>query len=145
MNRIVAHTLCFPAVISQFPTQSVSLPIAIDDEYLSTSADAENTQPPGQPSELEFFIQTMKLYDILTEITSQFYEPTDSGDNTKATKFSSPKDPHYRLVVEIEHKLNLFWNSLPAFLKSAEASGPERPATKTQSVFRHQSRVLQNR
>ncbi|KAK5311283.1 hypothetical protein LTR93_011776 [Exophiala xenobiotica] len=84
----------------------------------------------------------MKLYDILIEITSQFYATTDTGDTTKTTKFSSPKDPRYRFVVEIEHTLNLFWNSLPTFLNSAKRDA-EQPATEARSIFQHQSRVLQ--
>ncbi|OQU97619.1 Fungal Zn2-Cys6 binuclear cluster domain-containing protein isoform 2 [Cladophialophora immunda] len=145
LERIVAHTLSFPATISEFPAQSIPLPSAVDDEYLSTDVDVENRQPSDQPSELEFFIQTMKLHGILTEVTSQFYATTDPSDTTKTTRSSSSlKEPHYRFVVDIEEKLNFFWSSLPRFLDSAKRD-PDRSDKEARGVFLHQSRVLQNR
>jgi hypothetical protein len=102
-----------PSMIS-LRTQ-VTLPLAIDDEYLSN----DNTpceQPKGTFSQTGFFIQTLKLYDILGEILAIFYD--SSGASRGAGGGAKPKpEEYYQSVLRLDKMLLDFQRQLPPNLR----------------------------
>ncbi|CCC05646.1 unnamed protein product [Sordaria macrospora k-hell] len=69
LDREISMSFGRPLMITNASNDKLQLPHAIDDEYLSDKPGAERgTQPPGQQSMLESYIQTIKLYDILGQV-----------------------------------------------------------------------------
>jgi hypothetical protein len=59
-------------MIGKRSAAAVPLPAAIDEHYLSGDPN-RNSQPEGQPSILDFFIESLSLYRILNEIMLNVY------------------------------------------------------------------------
>lgn len=69
LDREISMSFGRPLMITNSSSERLGLPHAIDDEYLSDRPGAEwGSQPPGQHSMLESYIQTIKLYDILGQV-----------------------------------------------------------------------------
>ncbi|CCX33498.1 Similar to Uncharacterized transcriptional regulatory protein C3C7.04; acc. no. O14130 [Pyronema omphalodes CBS 100304] len=111
MDRIVSMTFGRPSMISLH--SQVTLPLEVDDEHIQ----AESTiceQPEGRPSRISFFIQTLKLYDILGEILAYFY---DSSGSKCSLSTNEKADDYYQSLLRLDRRLLDFQRELPPFLR----------------------------
>ena len=103
MDRIVSVTMGRPLMVHE--ASFTNLPVCVDDEYIDDFA----IRPMLQPSKLDFFQQTIKLYNILGDILKTLYSdqmkdvpliPTISGFDERLVKFKSQLPPHLELDLE---------------------------------------------
>ena len=139
--RILALTFGRPVMISKPYTTSILLPAAIDDEYLSTVPGKEHVQPCQLPSKIEFFAWTLRLYDILSEILSQFY--ASGRDDFKSSSMDVPNekqgDEDFTSVLRLDRSLIHFWDALPASLKQSDNGNVDLILVRQSNVLRARS------
>ena len=96
----------------------VPLPTAIDDEYLSAIPNVYGKQPLSRPSLQAFFINTTRLFDILSDVMDRFYTDSRRSDAVASTIHTTNDDLNLKGLVEAEARLNGYWEHLPSSLKS---------------------------
>ncbi|KAK6205243.1 fungal-specific transcription factor domain-containing protein [Scheffersomyces amazonensis] len=101
MDRIVSMTLGRPLMVTD--DHKSELPATVDDEYITDEAILYS--PVGQPSVLSFFSETVKLYDILSEILQTFYN--DEPDYVDL----------FLHIFKFEEKLSRFHENIPDHIK----------------------------
>ena len=96
-----------PSMIAANP-RSIQLPSPIDDEYLSDEIGKSKAQPKGTPSLLEYYIETIKLYQLLKQVV----------DTTDTSILNSGELMSRIQAMSRLHKLIMEWRDrLPAYLK----------------------------
>lgn len=86
----------------------VQLPEAIDDDRLSDEAGKASAQPKGLPSVSEYYIHTIKLYDILRLVLEREASRTrPSSEITSATQ----------AILNLDAQIMEWRNCLPKYLK----------------------------
>lgn len=100
-----------PAMISQRPLSPK--PKAIDDCYL-TVADATCEQPPGIFSRISWFVETLKLHEILRTILFKLYN-NGGLEAVEATGHptNSRNGPDIQSIAQIDAELQAFKQNLP--------------------------------
>ena len=89
-------------------SKSINLPSPIDDEYLSDEIGKSKAQPQSTPSLLEYYIQTIKLYQLLKQVV----DTTDISIQNSGELMS-----RIQAMLRL-HKLIMEWRDrLPAYLK----------------------------
>ncbi|CDK26260.1 unnamed protein product [Kuraishia capsulata CBS 1993] len=124
MDRIVSMTFGRPLMVTS--PGNVDLPLAVDDELITdTEIKVSN---PDDKCELRFFLESLKLFGILSEILQRFYLGQDHSD--------SMGDP-FPSIFQFEQKLQEFEEGLPYFLRR---ENPEQD-----HPFRRQAIILRAR
>ncbi|RKL05231.1 hypothetical protein BFJ68_g10721 [Fusarium oxysporum] len=109
-------TMCFGRqIMGPNVGKGPRLPEPIDDDRLSQVVGQWNIQPREQPSLLESYIQTIKLYDILNKVTTR-KEPhslpsppsTDCQQSTATTNFQN--------ILDLDALLMEWRKALPGYL-----------------------------
>lgn len=100
-----------PAMISQRPT--TPKPKAIDDCYL-TVAGTTCEQPPGIFSRVSWFVETLKLHDILRTILFKLYNNGGLvADEATCHQINSRNGPDIQSIAQIDAELQVFKENLP--------------------------------
>lgn len=73
LDTIVSTTLGRPMMLHKFTPSPLPLPSPIDDEFLATS----QLQPSGKISYVSFYIESLKLYNLLADIVAKVYGKTN--------------------------------------------------------------------
>lgn len=120
MDRVVSMTLGRPLMITE--QNSIAYPLSIDDENITDLIIHYN--PPGTPSHVHFFIQCIKLYDILADIHKKFYS-VEQPDYEKL----------YLDILSLDQSLNNFKDEVPKFLQ-LETSIQEQPYFRQSIILR---------
>jgi hypothetical protein len=120
----------------------VTLPVAIDDEYLNDDSTFLK-QPEGIPSRNAFFIEAVKLYDIMAEILSIFYDSLGSG----RPSIDKPNSEEYwQSVMRLDKVLLDFQKQLPPHLRFDWADVDENGQPRLRDpCFLRQANVIQAR
>lgn len=111
LDAVVSMTLGRPLMLSN--SNHIPLPQAVDDEYLSSP----DRQPAGHVSWVEFFVQTIKLYNMLAEVVSHMYtispsRPANPSRNSeKSTGFGS-----FAFIQEMDAAISAFEDGIPDHL-----------------------------
>ncbi|KAF8537535.1 fungal-specific transcription factor domain-containing protein [Trichophaea hybrida] len=140
MDRVVSMTFGHPSMISIH--SQVTLPLEIDDEFIGN----ENTlceQPDGRPSRMSFYISTLKLYDILGEILSIFYD--SSGSRSVITASGEKTDRYYQSLLKLDRMLLDFQRELPPFLRFHSVDKNNHPYASEYPFTTRQANVLHAR
>lgn len=87
------------------------LPLAIDDEYLSTTGEA--SQPKGIPSRISLCIYTQRGIEIMDDMRSVVYSSRLKPGRAPGNEYPGP-DPS--LVLRINSKIDDFLNQAPTHL-----------------------------
>ncbi|OKO93399.1 hypothetical protein PENSUB_12462 [Penicillium subrubescens] len=103
-----------PAMISQRPLSPK--PKAIDDCYL-TVADATCEQPPGIFSRISWFVETLKLHEILRTILFKLYNHGGlEAFEATGHQTNSRNGPDIQSIAQIDAELQAFKENLPKLL-----------------------------
>ncbi|RLV92246.1 hypothetical protein JA1_003273 [Spathaspora sp. JA1] len=102
MDRIVSMTMGRPLMVTQ-DRESSEMPLCVDDEYIKDDV----ILSMKTPSKIGFFIQTVKLYNILADILKQVY-PSESSDDVMQLLLN---------IFKFENRLNEFKANLPEHLQ----------------------------
>ncbi|KAF9894108.1 hypothetical protein FE257_009081 [Aspergillus nanangensis] len=134
MDRVSAMAYGRPTMINQTVAARTPLPVAIDEEDLTNEVDQEH------PSRLAFFVQSLKLYDILEEILRVFYANKEKRRDNCSPGFLDSLQSRVASTVDVDSKLMMWEVSLPDRLQYK----PDLPA-QAPTVFFRQAVVLRQR
>jgi hypothetical protein len=126
-----------PLTISRATAGVVPLPTAIDDEYLSKVAGKDAVQPPDVPSQIEFFVQTVKLYGMLDDILLSLYNPASEP----TTFYGKLQCWDNNAIFRVETALSRWKSGIPYCLQF----DPVNNLGKFGPIFHRQSNVLHAR
>ncbi|KAJ9658245.1 hypothetical protein H2198_003818 [Neophaeococcomyces mojaviensis] len=142
MDRVLSMTYGRPCMIGPRAAAAVPLPLALDDDH-TTSENTGQGHSSAQPRSLmDFFISSLKLYDILHDVIFNFYSVNSQRDRQRNWPHDRPLDPieGNPSVFELERRLSGWENSLPLHLKIANPFQHEdmEYATRRQAIILHQ-------
>lgn len=136
------------------------LPAAIDDEFLTREMDSPGRQPEAFPSEVECYIEALKLQHILGRVLASFYasSPDDSEDSTDSAAYKAPnrngrrtqisqtfKTADLPLLLKVDRQLAKWRFNLPDHLKIESYNTGELTNGSKMKLFRRQARILEIR
>ncbi|KAK3402693.1 fungal-specific transcription factor domain-containing protein [Sordaria brevicollis] len=122
LDREISMSFGRPLMITNSSSDRLGLPHAIDDEYLSDKPGAEwGSQPPGQHSMLESYIQTIKLYDILGQVLDreEWRDGPAFSKVTPADLGSAPENvaANTQSMLDLDTLIMEWLDSLPEYLR----------------------------
>ena len=122
MDRVLSMTYGRLCMIGPRTAIAVPLPLAIDEERLLPDPVLQHTVQAQRPSVIDFYISSLRLYEILHDVLFNFYaidiqqsRPVD-GLYDKYFGRSSSTEGHPS-VFELERRLSRWENSIPDHLK----------------------------
>lgn len=141
LDKMQSMTFGRPAMLA---ASQVRLPEAIDDEYLQTSN--EGIQPQNYNSRLAFFILSVALFDILSDVLSIVYHESPLQDRSSTTREAiNSSSTRLHETMQLSARLDKFESEIPAFLRikasSSEALNPSSQVS-TPDIFTLQANVL---
>ena len=144
MDRVVSMTYGRPCMIGPAAAGAVPLPLPLDEEYLVPESLQGQSVRPQQTFAVEFYVFSLKLYEILHDIIFNFYsinfQPCQpmNGD-----KYFGSLDQGQHLVFGIEGRLSRWKKSVPERLRVATGSNPQSDGTG--ATLHRQAVILQQR
>lgn len=144
MDRVSSMTYGRPTTIGKDLAAAVPRPLGIDEDQLG---DFGLVPTPSGPSLIDFFVETLGLYEILYDILTSFYSSSMTediiGEGRWARYFggSEPDTKWGPSVPAIDRRLIRWEANLPAHLKT------ERPSNrlKTNKYYDRQALILRQR
>ncbi|OQU98530.1 Fungal specific transcription factor domain-containing protein [Cladophialophora immunda] len=147
MDRVLAMTYGRPCMIDRRVALSVPHPLPVEGEEISADPSMSVClDPTERPTLLDFFNQSLTLYDIMHDILVNFYSPEvshiQSLDDVYQHYFEGYNNPMRELgVLEIDRRLSRWEKAVPSYLKLCNYS--QGPGTVT--VLSRQAVVLYQR
>lgn len=148
MDRMLAMTYGRPCMIGPRSADAVPLPLAIDEEHLLAGPTRPHAVQAQRPAILDFYIWSLKLYDILHDVLYNFYTTDVSQslpthglfDSYFGLSSSSEGRPS---LLEFERKLSRWESSIPEHLKIENSKQPLEGGV--EAVFHRQAVILHQR
>lgn len=143
MDRVVSMTYGRPAMIEEKAATSVPPPIAVDDEHLTDNPEQRTTRLLNRPMLVDFYVQTLRLYEILNKVLNALYATENAGeeqsddDDDEMFGLVSKTDGQASLL-QLDHSLTVWHKKLPNHL----CIRIEHPSNDT---FYRQARILYSR
>jgi hypothetical protein len=122
LNSVLSMTLGRPATTSY--ESAVPLPVAIDDEYLMPG-NHDFVQPEDIFARTTFFVQTLKLNKILSEVLSKVYNPWNEALKSADGQEERVCNQVIAVVMELDTKLAKFEKDLPVAFRWVEVDPEE--------------------
>ncbi|KEF62745.1 uncharacterized protein A1O9_00718 [Exophiala aquamarina CBS 119918] len=144
MDRITSMTYGRPTMIGKDLAAAVPRPLGIDEDRLQPFGPVPT---PDRPSIVDFFVETLGLYEILYDILVAFYSSSiaddGSGEGRWARYFggSEPDTNKGPSVHAIDRRLIRWEANLPSHLKTEQVS----TQTETNKYFVRQAVILRQR
>ncbi|RDW80270.1 hypothetical protein BP6252_04908 [Coleophoma cylindrospora] len=121
MDRLVSITYGRQCMIGPKMAMAVSLPLAIDEENLLVGDVWQHTIQAQQPSLINFYISSLKLFQVLHDVlpglddTDSRNQPTNGYHNTSSGNF--PSIEGRPSIFEIQQRLSRWEETVPEYLK----------------------------
>ncbi|KAH8805120.1 fungal-specific transcription factor domain-containing protein [Xylogone sp. PMI_703] len=140
LDTVLSMTLGRPAALSY--KSSVPLPSSIDDEYLIPGR-SNYEQPENLFPRTAFYVQTLTLNKILSEVLSRVYNSwNETGKSDQGASHEKMSNEMIQIIVELDTKLVMFEQELPPIFRWDEIDPRElRP----ESIIQLQRNVLGER
>jgi hypothetical protein len=130
LDIVVSMTLGRPAMLLGSKARSLPIPLASGEESLPTMVDDKI-----QPSSIDFFVETVKLYRIVGRILLNIYRINDEQDERSG---AAEDDRNDEMTKELDNELTRFADKLPETLKWLRPKGDHVAA----DLLERQSHVL---
>lgn len=149
MDRVLSMTYGRPCSIGPKASMSVPLPQPMDQDYIPEEVARRYTTCGGEghPSFVDFYVLSLKLYDILDDILFNCYTvetPTGSlpKDGSYDEYFGRPSTENNPAVFELERRLSTWEAGIPEHLRTRK-----RPAGSigVEAILHRQAVVLRQR
>ncbi|KAG4025630.1 hypothetical protein MFRU_054g00590 [Monilinia fructicola] len=119
LDRLLAMTFGRPTMI-RTGSWDVQEPAIIDDQYLSS--DSQGVQPLGLHSRMYLFVYSLRLFDIMDEILSEFYVLQGGKSGSNSPRSFDPWSVHdLASILTINAKLDDFRESVPPIFKDVNS------------------------
>ncbi|KAJ4983632.1 fungal specific transcription factor [Stagonosporopsis vannaccii] len=144
LDRMAAMTQGRPSMIAGRIDTKAPFPVSIDEELLPTD-DSLPMPTPKQPSILEFFVQSLELFEIFDDVLVQFHsqhpETVYTTEETLDKFLGRAATNNNRCILDIERKLLQWDRSLPSHLKVSHGS----LGLDNSPIFTRQAKILRER
>lgn len=138
IDRTTSMKFGRPPIIKAAAAQSVALPVAVDDQYI-TNGTLHPRQPIGRPSKMAFFLQTITLAHVIDDILADLYLSDSEIHIPGLGKADPPTETVASAMlgnaVLLDGRLQSWWNGLPPHLK-------DEPPHQDDADFRRQRSVM---
>ena len=147
MDRVLAMTYGRPCMISRAVAESVPRPVPVEAEYILLETSIPQAQIHGNaPTRIDFFNQSLGLYDLVFDILTNFYLPgsqhDESFEDVYQHYFGRDSSRSFRTtILDVDHKLVTWNQKLPLHLQISSGEGD----CYTNSMLRRQAVVLHQR
>jgi hypothetical protein len=145
MDRVLSMTYGRPCLIGSRTARPVPLPLPMDDELLSQSYVQQRSSQAQKPSLIDFYVFSLRLYEILHDVLLNFYftdvQQCQSKDGLYDEYFgSSSSNGSQSSVFELERRLLSWENSIPDHLRicNCPRDGDKGAVLYRQAVILHQ-------
>lgn len=140
LDQLQSMTFGRPTMLTK---SKVTPPQAIDDDYLLPTGD-DGVQPLQRQSQLAFFIHSISLFDILSDILSTIYPP-DAASSQEKVPARSTTTATLQHIMKLSSDLDRFQANIPFHLRThGKASFNNHPGAYDQqtATFNLQANVL---
>ena len=141
MDRVVSMTYGRPCMIGPKASLAVPLPLPIDEEYLVPEAVQGQSVQIQQTFAVEFYVLSLKLYQILHDMLFNFYSVNFQPCQPEDEYFGS-LDQGQNSVFEIERRLSRWATSVPDRFRMTTGKKPQIGSVEAtlyrQAVILHQ-------
>ncbi|RVX72086.1 hypothetical protein B0A52_04684 [Exophiala mesophila] len=141
MDRVVATTYGRPCMIGPRSATMVPLPMSIIQSPPISGELVEQSDSIDDFIAVEFYILTLKLYEILHDVVFNFYAFNFQIQPLDIDKFCGSLNEGHQSVFEIERRLFRWEQDVPEYLKVPQSQQEEAADT----VVRRQAVVLKQR
>lgn len=106
------------------------------------SETSEGIQPPGTPSQLDFFIHSLDFFDILGDVLEAFYLSTEkeAAQTMEGLKKKHLAQQQFTATLGLSSRLDEFLDCLPQHLKPG--TSPATSKCLTREIFQLQAQTL---
>lgn len=118
MDRIVSLTFGRPTMIDRKTASMVPLPLNQDDIHLSHEPASEGTQNIQGPMVIDFYIETLKLYEILHEILTRLYDSAEEMQDVAWSSASPLEAEKLAPLLDLDRNLTVWFDNLPDHLNT---------------------------
>lgn len=116
IDRTLSMKFGRPPSIQVLDVQDIPLPLEVDDRYISTGTLVPR-QPRGRPSVTGFFIQTIRLTEIIDHVLKDLYSGPPLGQNLDQEVDSlGLSETQHRILgstTSLDSRLLSWWNGVP--------------------------------
>ena len=119
MDRILSMIYGRPSMIGSQSAREVPLPL-VEDENAQSGFGRQRSLQPQRPPVLSFYIFSLKLYEILHDVLSNFYfHNSQSGQTTDQChdKYFGNSPAGHPSILELERRLSRWQQSVPDHLR----------------------------
>lgn len=122
MDRLLAMVYGRPSMIKQSVALHAPRPLSVDEQNLPAKT-TDELPAVDDPQLIDFFIQSQDLFNILSEILEEFYDPrfkqmSSSSDEHEAYFGVNSPNRKSLPILEIDQKLSKWEQSLPKHLRT---------------------------
>lgn len=123
MDRVLSMTYGRPCSIAPKATISVPMPGPLDNEYIPVEiAQRHANRGEGRPSFVDFYVLSLKLYDILDDVLFNYYSVEaqkcpQTKDGSYDSYFGRSSIERNPALFELERRLSKWEASVPVHLK----------------------------
>ena len=155
-NRVTSMMFGRPPMISMSLSRQITLPTAIDDDLLTSAPEAPASQPAGLPSSSAFFVEAVKMLQIVGDVLDMFYGESSGVNMTGSDPEKFPRpiqdmiNGNYQQVLRLDNALTVWKEGLPSMLRWNDGDASDLPNLPQHSngnaaLFLRQASVLQAR
>ena len=132
--RVLSMTFGRPAMISKSLADAVPLP-ETNDENSPDNTD-QGLQPNNQPSRMAFFVESLRLYDIMNDVLLELYtrENNIKGRQDTASHRSDYDSVDLATILKLDRALMLWGQSLPPHLRISSPESAQNVTFQMQSI-----------
>lgn len=119
-----------PAMIAKSFANAVPLP-----ESETPDSVGSDEQQQNQPSRIAFFVESLRLYDIMNDILIELYTNHDHGSSGDAvTRQSDDNFLNLETILRLDQSLMLWGRSLPPYLRISSFESAQNTTCQMQSI-----------
>lgn len=138
MDRIVSLTFGRPLMIEGRTASMVPMPLNLDDNHLPLDLVTDTAQNNDTPMMISFYIEALKLYEILHEILVKLYHSTEETRDYDSLSSCSLDTEKLAVLLRLDHDLNNWLGNLPTHLNTNQSQS-------SSSNFFRQANILYSR
>lgn len=142
LDRVISMTHGRPCMIGPQAARAVPFPLTEDELYLSSGS---LQPPPGRPkqsAEVGFFVQSLKLFEILHDVMFKFYSINCRQRKlVDVNKYFGSSDNNQSSIFEVERRILKWQQNIPDHLKV----GAKPQGDASASVLHRQAVILHQR
>lgn len=138
MDRVISLTFGRPTMIDGQTASLVPMPLSLDDAHLTHDVVAGAAQDDHGPTMIDFFIESLRLYEILYEILAKLYHSIEETQNSRSLSTLPLNSEKLAVLLDLDQNLSTWFEDLPTHLRTDQIQV-------FNSMFTRQANILYSR